>query len=938
MCAMRKTMWAWCLTLGACVLALCAGAYGAEKDLGLVLHYDLNEGTGAVAKDRSGNKNDGKMVGGAKWVKGAYGSALELNGTDAYLNCGAAETLNIASGGTLSVWCYPYAAQGGIVYWGTGANWPDERLMLAIYNGVIGCFADGKQHQIVRGFGDLKPREWVHLAITFDGKTVSMYRDGLRRGDPVPQLAPPVIKGVPLWIGRSIGLGQDYFRGAIDEVRIYNRPLSAQEIFATYKAEAAARNKDTSWFAKFEQGQITHYVEQFVPVKPVITLPGEEMAVKVGASGEIQIDAGTDSYLVESCFSYPGPKAGWNGLPRKFDQEGYPGVGSQADAEPAWAPSVKRVSADTVSVEAEGKCYRLQRTVRVQDAKVVFEDTFTNLREVPTGIIVRHGITAPSDFRERFSLSLEVACNPMVYLTGPHSSLGVVMQDDVSRLRFRPEMGSSLNHSGVQINRFALDKGKSYTFSWAIYVVKEGRGYFDFVNRVRRDWNANFTVQGAFRFGYLFPEGDDIKFYFTSGNKTFYLNQVLKAPGEFKDYLEWQGGKIIAVAPWLDYDPGAMDHVVSRGEYKEMMQGFLSVVKQVAPNIRVIGCIETPFATIHPDQIKDGDKLPGIKVGDPTGLAELTPEQVKIIDQANLPWKDSFICDADGKLLLESYSRGGKIVAPAIMVYPAVGNYHYEFMMGQVKFLIEEVGMDGVYFDMFSVGRRDYRRWDGLSADIDFMTGEIGAKHTDCSLASIQARVNLINYLTSRGKIVIANFYSTSKEEQSLPVNRFAETGGFDPLSWADGTEPPAVNYMFYGHLNSPIGLGVRSGPGDPARSIMKALVTYLRHGMLFYYGDSGPAEPPMTSENRDVFGVVKHMFPITPIELGEGFIIGKERILTAISLNQLWKKEGKPEVMFFDMAGRKTDAADRYEVKPENGQWRVILKLKDWSEIAVVE
>jgi hypothetical protein len=82
----------------------------------------------------------------------------------------------------------------------------------------------------------------------------------------------------------------------------------------------------------------------------------------------------------------------------------------------------------------------------------------------------------------------------------------------------------------------------------------------------------------------------------------------------------------------------------------------------------------------------------------------------------------------------------------------------------------------------------------------------------------------------------------------------------------------------------------------------------------------------------------MKHMFPITPVELGEGFLIGEERIITAVSMDRLWKKRGRPLVRVFDMTGRAADADGRYEVKPEGGQWRVVLKLKDWAEIAVVE
>ena len=45
----------------------------------------FDETNGKVAKDSSGNGNDGNLVGGAKWAKGKFGNAIELNGKDAWV-------------------------------------------------------------------------------------------------------------------------------------------------------------------------------------------------------------------------------------------------------------------------------------------------------------------------------------------------------------------------------------------------------------------------------------------------------------------------------------------------------------------------------------------------------------------------------------------------------------------------------------------------------------------------------------------------------------------------------------------------------------------------------------------------------------------------------------------------------------------------------------
>ncbi len=98
--------------------------------------------------------------------------------------------------------------------------------------------------------------------------------------------------------------------------------------------------------------------------------------------------------------------------------------------------------------------------------------------------------------------------------------------------------------------------------------------------------------------------------------------------------------------------------------------------------------------------------------------------------------------------------------------------------------------------------------------------------------------------------------------------------------------------------------------------------------------------ERRMTEEYADAFGVLKHMFPLTPIELGEGFIVGRERLLSAVSITRTWGADGpdEPTVLIFDINGRRVDPRGRFAVTSENGRRRVSLKLTDWAEVAVIE
>ncbi|HID76182.1 MAG TPA: LamG domain-containing protein, partial [Planctomycetaceae bacterium] len=239
------------------IAALCVllwASRGGAAERGLAAYYPLDEGTGGVARDRSGHDHHGTIHGNAKWARASWGTALVFDGQGVYVDCGADKGLDISGGGTVSVWCRPERLQGGIVNWSTGGAWADERLVLAIntYHGdasLMGCLADGRGFQRLGGFGEIEVGQWTHLAITFDGDTVRLYRDGLivdRRS----QGLTPALAGVPLWIGRCLGLGRQWFHGLIDEVRIYDRPLSAREMLVLYKRQAVDRGKDTAIFRR----------------------------------------------------------------------------------------------------------------------------------------------------------------------------------------------------------------------------------------------------------------------------------------------------------------------------------------------------------------------------------------------------------------------------------------------------------------------------------------------------------------------------------------------------------------------------------------------------------------------------------------------------------------------------------------------------------------
>lgn len=113
----------------------------------------------------------------------------------------------------------------------------------------------------------------------------------------------------------------------------------------------------------------------------------------------------------------------------------------------------------------------------------------------------------------------------------------------------------------------------------------------------------------------------------------------------------------------------------------------------------------------------------------------------------------------------------------------------------------------------------------------------------------------------------------------------------------------------------------------------MNAAIAYLRHGVLYYnYETFIPETGPGSGE----YGPFNHMFPITPVRLGEGFVQGKERVVTCVSRTFDWPGEDAPKILLFDNTGR-PKPHDMKGIKTDTG-WQVPVTLDDWQEIAILE
>jgi hypothetical protein len=204
-----------------------AGAAATDISSGSVAYYPF----AGNALDESGNGNHG-TVHGATLVTDRNGDAdqaYHFNG-NSYIGVADSDSLDIESALTLAAWIRPDREDGGwMVVQKNDLEHGGTLYNLDIQPGSVSCSlriaGGGTSSENATGTTPIAVGEWQHIAATWDGETIRVYYNGQLDGErPFPQTL--ATGDGELWIGRYYGA----FDGDIDEVRIYNRALSAAEI------------------------------------------------------------------------------------------------------------------------------------------------------------------------------------------------------------------------------------------------------------------------------------------------------------------------------------------------------------------------------------------------------------------------------------------------------------------------------------------------------------------------------------------------------------------------------------------------------------------------------------------------------------------------------------------------------------------------------------
>ena len=213
---------------------------------GLMGYWPLDDGSGTVARDASGNGHNGALTNGPEWVLAADAKmgkgALSFDGADDLVTI---DSFDADGGDGITIACWFNASNldtpgndPRMVSKAIGGNNEDHWFMLS--SSRVGTEkrlrfrlrTDGVTGEIkADAAGGIELATWIHAAVTWDGSIMTIYKNGVAVGTMSKAGKLDVDPTVGMAIGNQPdGAENRPFDGIIDDVAIWNRALDAGEL------------------------------------------------------------------------------------------------------------------------------------------------------------------------------------------------------------------------------------------------------------------------------------------------------------------------------------------------------------------------------------------------------------------------------------------------------------------------------------------------------------------------------------------------------------------------------------------------------------------------------------------------------------------------------------------------------------------------------------
>jgi hypothetical protein len=506
---------------------------------------------------------------------------------------------------------------------------------------------------------------------------------------------------------------------------------------------------------------------------------------------------------------------------------------------------------DTDTVTWQAGVWRVRRQIALRDDHIEVDDTLTNTSDQLAGLMVEHGAVGDAAPDDVFIAGHRAVgegdaqlepANPAVFAILGKTAVGIIAEDDVFRAHI--ESFSDGDRFGIADRRLGLAPGKSVTLEWSIYPVPP------------RDEQPALPIES------IWP--DAYWDFVNAVRRNWGSNITIPGPFIFQfnwakpdhepiDYAAWmreRGMRIVSsVTP--EHPNGDLAHgtgVFDVPQWRDASRRWVRQLESTAPGVDTV-------AYFH---------------------AQISNER-----DSRSKYPDSRLLAADGTHL-QYPGRYGDMP----LYLPTLENSYGKALLRAVDVFVQDIGFSGLYWDQvcYSVYRWAYDApWDGVSVDVDRNTHAVKRKVTNVSLITQPLRLAIIDRLHDAGKYLMGNSQAQTRTMLDRKIVRFEETGGF--------------HHMTKVHFGCPLGLGNNQIETSYLKAYTNAHRT-LENG-AYYYGHVYRYPVPD-------WHFTSVLYPMTPVEIHAGYMLGKERIATVTSGIFAFPDGARADVTVIDGNGRR--------------------------------
>ncbi len=198
---------------------------------GLLAHWTLDDGGGTTAADQSGNGYHGTLDGDPLWSDGQLGGAVDFDGAGDHINVGLGPAIVGTGGFTVSAWVRSSANSNQvIVQQRSSAGYNGQYQLHLTAAGKVRFWTFGGTYgPIAESSATINDGQWHHVVgVREDDGTTKIYIDGAVDGSKAG--APRPLIPIDVYLGADMRGHSSFLIGSLDDVRIYNRALSAAEL------------------------------------------------------------------------------------------------------------------------------------------------------------------------------------------------------------------------------------------------------------------------------------------------------------------------------------------------------------------------------------------------------------------------------------------------------------------------------------------------------------------------------------------------------------------------------------------------------------------------------------------------------------------------------------------------------------------------------------